>query len=94
MTAASPPAKAIAGPRLPGGAHVIGERSHWKSSFRTIKVLRCNADTPDTGLQQRPEETAMADQTRSQSEFGGEMQLLAGVWALVCVAVLTTAVLV
>jgi hypothetical protein len=36
----------------------------------------------------------MADQTRSQGEFGGEMQLLAGVWALVCVAVLTTAVLV
>jgi hypothetical protein len=41
-----------------------------------------------------PRETAMAKPAGTQSEFGGEMQLLAGVWALVCVAVLTTAALV
>lgn len=35
----------------------------------------------------------MAKQTDTGNEFGGEMQLLAGVWALVCVAILTTAAL-
>lgn len=33
----------------------------------------------------------MANRTETPSEFGGEMQLLAGVWALVCFAVLATA---
>ena len=36
----------------------------------------------------------MTDRTPAEGEFGSEMQLIAGVWALVCVAVLTTAVLV
>ena len=36
----------------------------------------------------------MTNGTEVHSEFGGEMQLLAGVWALVCIAVLTTAALV
>lgn len=36
----------------------------------------------------------MADRPETGSEFGGELQLLAGVWALVCVALLTTAALV
>ena len=36
----------------------------------------------------------MTDRSDAGGEFGGEMRLLAGVWALVCVAVLTTAVLV
>jgi hypothetical protein len=36
----------------------------------------------------------MKDRSRESSEFGGEMQLIAGVWALVCVAVLATAALV
>lgn len=36
----------------------------------------------------------MADRSDTSSEFGSEMRLLAGVWALVCVAVLTTAALV
>jgi hypothetical protein len=36
----------------------------------------------------------MAKSANTQSEFRGELQLLAGVWALVCVAVLTTAALV
>jgi hypothetical protein len=36
----------------------------------------------------------MANRTSSQSEFGIDLQLLAGVWALVCIAVLTTVVLV
>jgi hypothetical protein len=35
----------------------------------------------------------MTNRTDTQGEFGGEMQLLAGVWALVCVAVLATAAL-
>jgi hypothetical protein len=35
----------------------------------------------------------MTERTDTESEFGGEMRLLAGVWALVCVAVLTTAAL-
>lgn len=35
----------------------------------------------------------MANRTDASTEFGGEMQLLAGVWALVCVAVLATAAL-
>jgi hypothetical protein len=35
----------------------------------------------------------MANRTDTSTEFGGEMQLLAGVWALVCVAVLATAAL-
>jgi hypothetical protein len=35
----------------------------------------------------------MTDLTRSQSESGTEMRVLAGVWALVCLAVLTTAAL-
>ncbi len=41
-----------------------------------------------------PRETAMTNGTDAHSEFGSDMQLLAGVWALVCVAVLTTAALV
>jgi hypothetical protein len=36
----------------------------------------------------------MAKRTSSQSEFSSDLQLLAGVWALVCVAVLTTVALV
>lgn len=36
----------------------------------------------------------MADRSDTGSEFGGEMRLLAGVWALVCVAVVATAALV
>jgi hypothetical protein len=39
-------------------------------------------------------ETAMSDRSRESSEFGGEMQLIVGVWALVCLAVLATAALV
>jgi hypothetical protein len=35
----------------------------------------------------------MANRTDTPTEFGGDMQLLAGVWALVCLAVLTTAAL-
>jgi hypothetical protein len=35
----------------------------------------------------------MTNSTRSHSESGTEMQVLAGVWALVCLAVLTTAAL-
>jgi hypothetical protein len=35
----------------------------------------------------------MANRTEAPTEFGGDMQLLAGVWALVCIAVLTTAAL-
>jgi hypothetical protein len=35
----------------------------------------------------------MSDRTRNGGEFGGEMRLIAGVWALVCLAVLATAVL-
>lgn len=35
----------------------------------------------------------MADRPETGSEVGSELQLLAGVWALVCVAVLTTAAL-
>jgi hypothetical protein len=35
----------------------------------------------------------MTNRTDTSSEFGGEMQLLAGVWVLVCFAVLTTAAL-
>jgi hypothetical protein len=33
----------------------------------------------------------MAVRNRSHTVIGGEVQLLAGIWALVCVAVLTTA---
>jgi hypothetical protein len=36
----------------------------------------------------------MANGTEARSEFGSDLQLLAGVWALVCVAVLATAALV
>ena len=36
----------------------------------------------------------MANRTSAQSEFSSDMRLLAGVWALVCIAVLTTAALV
>jgi hypothetical protein len=39
-------------------------------------------------------ETAMNDRSGESSEFGGEMRLIVGVWALVCVAVLATAALV
>lgn len=35
----------------------------------------------------------MAKQTSTHNVFGSELQLLAGVWALVCLAVLTTAAL-
>ena len=35
----------------------------------------------------------MATRTEAPSEFGGEMPLLAGVWVLVCLAVLATAAL-
>lgn len=35
----------------------------------------------------------MAKRTSTHTVFGSEMQLLAGVWALVCIAVLATAVL-
>ncbi len=35
----------------------------------------------------------MANRTDVPSEFGGEMPLLAGVWVLVCFAVLATAAL-
>jgi hypothetical protein len=36
----------------------------------------------------------MTQHPQAQSEFASDMQLLAGVWALVCVAVLTTIVIV
>ena len=35
----------------------------------------------------------MTNNNEAPSEFGSELQLLAGVWALVCVAVLATAAL-
>ncbi len=35
----------------------------------------------------------MTDRTDTQVAFGGELKMLAGVWALVCFAVLTTAAL-
>lgn len=35
----------------------------------------------------------MSKRSRSHTVIGGELQLLAGVWALVCFAVLTTAAL-
>jgi hypothetical protein len=35
----------------------------------------------------------MANRTKSYTVISGELQLLAGVWALVCFAVLTTAAL-
>lgn len=40
-----------------------------------------------------PRETAMANCTKSNTVISGELQLLMGVWALVCFAVLTTAAL-
>jgi hypothetical protein len=40
-----------------------------------------------------PREMAMADRTSQPTESGGELQLIAGVLALVCVALLTTAAL-
>jgi len=35
----------------------------------------------------------MINNNEAPSEFGSELQLLAGVWVLVCVALLTTAAL-
>jgi hypothetical protein len=63
------------------------------SSFETINIGRSVADTLIEGPPGGPRETAMTDSPTTKSEFGGEMRLLAGVWVLVCIAVLTTAAL-
>ena len=65
------------------------------STVRTINNAPPHADTVfSRGGIAAPRETAMANRTSSQSEFGSDLQLLAGVWALVCIAVLTTVALV